>query len=162
MSLIIDGHNLIPKLPGMSLDLPDDEEQLIKLLIEFAGTVKKRIIVYFDNAPPGYAGLRRYGSVSAYFVSEGRSADNAIRIKLNRLGKEAKNWTVVSSDHEVGEYVRFAGARLIKSEDFARAIFVALRDRKQSEKSSTGIYPEKDEVRRWLEIFERRKQDEER
>ena len=29
---VVDGHNLVPKVPGMSLSDPDDETKLISLL----------------------------------------------------------------------------------------------------------------------------------
>ena len=35
MNYIIDGHNLISKMPGFSLSMPDDEQRLVELLIRY-------------------------------------------------------------------------------------------------------------------------------
>ena len=95
MPYLIDGHNLIPKVAGLSLKAVDDEMQLIELLQEFCriGASRWR---YFDNSPPGQPGSGAFGPVTARFVREGRTADDAIAARLKRLGRSARNWTVVS------------------------------------------------------------------
>ena len=37
MSYLIDGHNLIPKIPGLTLRQMDDENELIEILQRFFG-----------------------------------------------------------------------------------------------------------------------------
>jgi hypothetical protein len=162
MSWIVDGHNLIPNLPGMSLSMPDDEEQLIKLLIEYSRVVRKNLIVYFDNAPSGIARIQRFGYVSAHFVREGSSADAAIRAKLRQLGRGARNWVVVSSDREIQREVKLAGASAISSEEFARSIFITLNDLSNISDVSLEEYPNEAEVKHWLELFTRGKDDAEK
>ena len=53
MPFIVDGHNLIPKVPGLNLQDMEDELQLVELLQEFCRINRKQVEVYFDNAPPG-------------------------------------------------------------------------------------------------------------
>ena len=53
MNYIIDGHNLIAKLPGLDLSMPDDEQRLIEVLMRFGRAGSHRIEVYFDAAPAG-------------------------------------------------------------------------------------------------------------
>ena len=53
MAYLIDGHNLIAAVPGIHLDEIDDETQLIQVLGGFCRQRKKRVEVFFDNAPPG-------------------------------------------------------------------------------------------------------------
>jgi uncharacterized protein len=101
MPYLIDGHNLIPKVPGLNLSDIDDEMELVELLQVFCRRKRKTAEVYFDQAPPGFSGRRRFGQVTAYFVPQGHSADDAIRQRLKHLGKAARNWAVVSSDHQV-------------------------------------------------------------
>ena len=128
--IIIDGHNLIPKIEGLSLEEIDDEERLIALLQRYARTHRggkaggspKQIEVFFDKAPPGSAGVRKYGSVAAHFVQIGMTADEAIRQYVKGLGKSARNVTVVSSDREVQANARALQAAVIPSEDFARQL----------------------------------------
>jgi predicted RNA-binding protein with PIN domain len=142
MSLIIDGHNLIPKLPGMSLSMPDDEEQLIKLLMKYSRVVKKKLIVYFDRSPAGNIRSQNFGNVSAHFIRESSSADAAIHAKLRQLGKGVKNWTVISSDHEIQRDARYAGANTISSEEFASLIFNTLSGSEEMGEISPEVYPD--------------------
>ncbi len=114
MPYLIDGHNLIPKIPGLSLQAEDDEQQLITLLLEFCRLQRKQVEVYFDNAPPGGVRARNFGNVIARFVRQGSTADQAIRQRLERLGRAARNWTVVSSDLAVQTEARgISGARAL-------------------------------------------------
>ena len=53
MPYIIDGHNLIPRIPDLSLQDIDDEMQLVEMLQDFCRISRKKVEVYFDNAPPG-------------------------------------------------------------------------------------------------------------
>jgi len=149
---IIDGHNLIPKIPGMSLQDLDDEIQLVNLLQEFCRIRRKQVEVYFDNAPPGSPGARNYGRVVARFIRQGRTADQAIQMKLKRLGGEARNWTVVSSDGEVQANARAARAKILTAEVFAQQLFEALVDTADSYlEPESDLSPE--EVEDWMQIF---------
>ena len=153
MPYIIDGHNLIPKIPGISLDEIDDENQLIELLQEFCRRERKRVEVYFDNAPPGGARARNFGSVTARFVRHGSTADDAISAKLDRLGGSARNYTVVSSDHAVQAAGRAKRARVLSSEEFAVYLTSVHFDKgkEQGEGTETNLSPQ--ELKDWLQIF---------
>lgn len=152
MPYLVDGHNLIPKA-GLRLDSPDDELELVAVLQDFARFKRQRVEVYFDGAPAAQAGTRKFGTVRAYFVRQGQTADNAIRARLNSLGKDAKNWAVVSSDREVQGAARAARAQVVSSEEFVKMIREAKNlipnandeDKKLSEA----------EVDKWMEIFRR-------
>jgi hypothetical protein len=153
MPYIIDGHNLIPRLPGFSLSAADDEVQLIELLQEFCRLRRKQAEIYFDNAPPGQPRVRSYGLVTARFIRASQTADSAIRAHLGRLGAAARNWIVVSSDQEVQRAGRAARAQVISSEAFSRQVTQALQ-----EGSSPGAQPGEaplspDEIQDWLDLF---------
>ncbi|MBL8045607.1 MAG: hypothetical protein JNL09_03645, partial [Anaerolineales bacterium] len=49
MPFLIDGHNLIGKMPGLRLDDPDDERQLVQFLRAYLARVKKSGTVVFDR-----------------------------------------------------------------------------------------------------------------
>ena len=95
MPYLIDGHNLIPKL-GLRLDSPDDEMELVGILQEFCRLRRREVEVYFDGAPVGQASIKKFGIVTAHFVRLGTTADSAIKIRLEKLGRAARNWIVVS------------------------------------------------------------------
>lgn len=155
MPYIIDGHNLIPRLPGFSLNDLDDEMQLVKLLQEFCRLKQKKVEVFFDNLPAGGEKVRKFGAVTARFVRQGSSADEAIKRKLVSLKGDARNYTVVSSDHEVQTFCRAVRAQVISSEVFVDQLLAAQRSGKnrQDDRSSADINP--DELKEWLEIFEK-------
>ncbi|MDP1714623.1 MAG: NYN domain-containing protein [Anaerolineales bacterium] len=150
MPYLIDGHNLIPKL-GLRLDSMDDELELVAILQEFARLKRHQVEVYFDGAPASQAGTRRLGTVRAHFVRLGQTADNAIRDRLNKMGKSAKNLVVVSSDHEVQNAARVNQAQFVSAEEFVKLVKTAM--------TSTPITSADDkklsasEVDEWLQLF---------
>lgn len=149
MPYIIDGHNLIPKIQGLSLREIDDEIELIRLLQDFCHRTRKKIEVYFDNAPPGESRTQKFGFVTAHFIRQGSTADAAIQKRLNSLGKSAQTWTVVSSDRQIQAAARARYACVIGSEDFARE----LRTNVEENESKNDIHLSAKEVDEWMRIF---------
>ena len=153
MIYLIDGHNLIPKIPGLSLRVLDDEARLIELLQVFSRVRRSAVEVFFDGAPPGQAGVRRYGTLKAHFVRAGRTADDAIVAHLRTLGSRAAEVSVVSSDHRVQAEARSLRASLIESGSFARDLLeaqvAAQPGRADPREASLGA----EEVDEWLKLF---------
>lgn len=154
MPYLIDGHNLIPKM-GLRLEDFDDELALVEQLNEFCRISRRgQVEVYFDNAPPVYPETRRHGLVVAHFARKPLIADEAIRLRLKKLGRAARNWSVVSSDHRVQNDARTAGAMVITSDEFARTVIETLRvgpppsgkDKPMSER----------ELEEWMKLFDKR------
>jgi uncharacterized protein len=158
MIYIVDGHNLIPKLPGLSLEQIDDELRLIERLQVFCRINRSSIQVFFDQAPAGFSGARSFGMVRAHFVPQGTIADDAITRHLQRLGKVARNQTLVSSDRRVQAEGRAAGAQVVSSEAFASLILAA-----EAKAAETARTEDKSlssgEVDEWLELFKSRPKD---
>jgi len=154
MPYLVDGHNLIPYIPGLSLKDLDDEIALIKVLQGFASQKKTRVEVYFDQAPATRAGSRSFGSVKAHFVRQDSTADKAMINRLSRMGKDAKNWTVVTSDREILVEAKSAHSQTLKSAEFAAELRRANSgDSSDTDKQDT---PEisNGEVDYWLGQFE--------
>ena len=149
MPYIIDGHNLIGKIPGLRLDDLDDEKALIEILQSFCQQSGKDVEVYFDRAASGHSRASVHGRVTARFVRSGETADQAIARHLKRLGNAASNWTVVSSDHEVQNAARRARARLIPSENFSRDLAAG----PVGDESGESPHISDDEVDEWLDMF---------
>jgi len=150
MPYLIDGHNLIPKL-GLDLNSFDDETELVDRLNEFCRLSRRgQVEIYFDNAPAAVPAMRRIGLVKAHFVRRPLIADEAIRVRLKKLKNDARNWSVVSSDHRVQAEARAVGARVVSSEEFARTVIETLRagppagDKKQISSQ---------ELMEWLTLF---------
>jgi predicted RNA-binding protein with PIN domain len=153
MPYLIDGHNLIPKL-GMKLEFIDDEMMLIARLKEFCRLNRVKVEVYFDGAPAGQASVSKYGAVEAHFIRKRSSADAAIEVRLAKMGRSAKNWTVVSSDQRVRLAAGAVQAKILSSEEFSKLL-------KRTEtmpacENGSGPTLKPDEVEEWLKIFEKR------
>ena len=153
MNYIIDGHNLIGKIPGLDLRMPDDEERLVALLNRFGQQSRHKLEVYFDGAPPGQAGVRNYGRVRAHFVPTSQTADEAIRRRLVKLGKSAANWVVVTSDREVQSAAREAHAGVLPAEDFSQMVQTTLQRRLANTFDAADKPLSEEEVNEWLAIF---------
>jgi hypothetical protein len=148
MPYIIDGHNLIPKI-GLSLRSFEDENELIKLLQEFCRLKRAKVEVYFDGAPPGQSGTRKLGSVTAHFVRDRSSADDAIRARLQKLARDAQNWIVVSSDQQVQSDSRAVRARVLDSAVFAQQVWEQIN----AGARKRGAVPPENDVDQWLKEF---------
>ncbi|MFT3894971.1 MAG: NYN domain-containing protein [Anaerolineales bacterium] len=152
MPYLIDGHNLIPKL-GLRLDSMDDEMELISILQEFCRLERRQVEVYFDGAPAPHAGTRKYGTVTAHFVPLGTTADEAIRKRLKKMGRTAKNWSVVSADRQVQADTRSSHAEVISSDAFVGTLKHA---RTSASKPTNDRKLSSQEVDDWLKLFENR------
>lgn len=153
MAYIIDGHNLIPNIPGMSLQALDDENQLILLLQDFCRHERKEVHIYFDNAPAGSKTTQRFGLVTAHFVRTGSTADKAIKKRLASIGKAAVNWTVISSDREVQSAARSMHAKVISAQDFARLLTRYKQGSDANQSEPRDIVPNDEEIDDWLHLF---------
>ncbi len=151
--MIIDGHNLIPKIPGAHLSDLNDENQLIVLLQEYARLKRKQIECFFDNAPPGWPRVRNYGLVVAKFPRPGMNADQEIRGRLGRLGNAARNYTIVSSDLAVQSSARAARAQYIGSDVFAKELLKVLENSPVEKNEGVEAGLSDAEVNMWLDLF---------
>lgn len=151
MPYMIDGHNLIGQLPDISLDDPNDEAELVQKLIGFAARTGKQCVVVFDYGLPGGKSRMSTRAVQVVFASQRSSAD---RVMLERIGKikDPRQWTVVSSDHEVLETAKTRKMRTLTSAEFAdllRAPPKPVID--AGEQADVNL--SSDEVDEWLDFF---------
>lgn len=138
-------------MAGIRLEDPDDEAQLIRRLSAFCARRRTSATVYFDSGPTGSPRTLRQGAVTARFVSRATSADAAILRHLSRLGREAPNWIVVTSDGAVAADARRHGARLESSESFAQQLSESALAPGRAEKPEAVPSPE--EIARWEDAF---------
>jgi predicted RNA-binding protein with PIN domain len=157
MPYLIDGHNLIPKLPGLSLKAIDDEQKLIDWLQLFCKARRKEAEVFFDRAPAGFPASRKFGRVKAHFIRQGITADDAIETRLQVLKGSAYNYVVVSSDHRVQAAARRAHARVMPSEEFARELLNTRDSEGSDSREEPGSSPE--QVAEWEARFKSGKRD---
>ncbi|MEW6566830.1 MAG: NYN domain-containing protein [Chloroflexota bacterium] len=154
MPYLIDGHNLIAHLPGLRLSDADDEARLAERLRLFCQRTRSRAVVYFDRGHPAGEQPAPRAGLTVHFVRAPRTADHAIRAHLTRLGREARNWTVVTSDGELRSAARQSGARTLTSPEFARRLQARPELPEKPESPA-----DEDEVTYWEARFRRHKPD---
>ncbi|RJP17559.1 MAG: hypothetical protein C4520_16475 [Candidatus Abyssobacteria bacterium SURF_5] len=153
MALLIDGHNLIGKMSGISLADPDDEEQLIRILAQHLQLRRQKVTVVFDRAAELYSGPRyERGDVRVIFALPPISADEII-IEMIRKDPNPKGLTVVSSDNEIRRCARSRRARTISAEEFART----LESPAPKRRPVPGYLREEVDVEEWLKYFRKRR-----
>jgi predicted RNA-binding protein with PIN domain len=149
MAILIDGHNLIGKLPGIGLDDPNDEEELLIRLRAYRARTGKRLVVYFD---PGiaYQSSARWskGGIDVRQAGTGRRADD-LMIRDLSLHRNPRELTIVTSDLAIQRAARQHNARVIDSAAFA------LELSHSPEETDTLDKPplQEEEVQEWLAIF---------
>lgn len=154
--LIIDGHNLIPKIPGMHLKDENDEVRLIEVVQEYCRLARRQAELFFDGAPEPRASSRKNGLVHVHYIKLGYSADDAIIQYVRNIKGDKDNWTVVSSDHRIQNAVTSMGFKVIGSDGFSRLISTtlssetAVQQRREKPLSSS-------EVEEWLDLFDQKK-----
>jgi uncharacterized protein len=152
---VVDGHNLIPKIPGVRLEDMEDENHLIEILNEYCRLGRAQVEVFFDGAPNPSMSQRKSGLAHPHFIRKGLSADDAIIEYVRKQLKPDFQITVVSSDHRVQTAVKTAGAIAMTSEAFAaemQRVFTspaALQEQKDKQLTPG-------EVALWLDEFERK------
>ncbi len=152
MTLVIDGHNLIPKVPGLHLTDLDDESQLIQMIQEYCRLRRTNAELFFDGALPGMPGIKTGGLVHVHSVKKGITADQAIIEFLSNKGKAARNYTLVSSDRSVQAEARSLGCPILSSDQFSAEIVNTLA--KVSEEKKKQDKPlSQEEVEDWLNMF---------
>lgn len=151
MQYIIDGHNLIPHIRGLSLQDLEDEQALIEALTPFLRATSSRALVFFDKAAQGHEGKRNFGLVQAVFVPASQSADSAIENHIQKLGASARNQTLVSSDRRVQAAGRARHMTVLTSAELAQK----MESQAESHTGQTGGEQPltSEEIARWEELF---------
>jgi predicted RNA-binding protein with PIN domain len=153
MPLLIDGHNLIGQIPGMSLADPDDEGDLVMLLRRYATARRgRKVVVVFDHGIYGHPQrLDGYG-VTCHFARSPQDADAQLIKRIHAL-KHPRDWRLVTSDRQVARVAEDRGVRVISSHDFARQltappkITAATQDERGDPRLSEA------EIAEWLRLF---------
>ena len=148
MPFLIDGHNLIGRLPDLRLDDPEDEAKLVARLRTLAARTGKRITVVFDQGLPG--GLSRElsgGGVKVVFASAGHAADGVLRERIRRT-RDARGLTVVTSDQRIVSAAQARGVRVVPSEEFAARLGAPTPTVQQQDVQLSA-----EEVEEWLRVF---------
>jgi len=160
MHYLIDGHNLIAKMPDIAMDDPNDEALLVLRLRSWAAGSRKRLItVIFDRGLPG--GRSRFLSSSrlnVIFAPEGQTADALLINRIQKAGNAAE-YTLVSSDQQVLSAARTRRMKSISAEEFAGRLADSTQKAPAAPEPVSPAEAEdpalsQEEVAEWLQLFE--------
>jgi uncharacterized protein len=159
VALIIDGHNLIGRLPGIALSDANDEQALVELLRRYRAHTRQAIIVVFDHgAPAGAAPALSSSGIQVLFARAGHTADALILERL-RQERRPQQWTVVTADRELANRARSLRAIVLPPEEFSKRLQTpALQRRTGPHPGSTNPTNDKPnvpgDVDYWLKLFQ--------
>jgi uncharacterized protein len=157
MHYLIDGHNLIGRMPDIDLADPDDEIKLILRLRSWAARKRRRrVTLIFDRGLPGGTdrGLSS-GDVKVVFASSGRSADMLLIKRIRSVGNP-KETTLVSSDQRIIHEAEARRMPVMKAEEFVMEL---TSQGKQSELAGNEETQAEDkslnesDIAMWLDLF---------
>lgn len=156
MPLLVDGHNLIGQVPGLSLADADDEAQLVQLLRRYSTAKRGRqVVVVFDHGVYGHPQqLNGYG-ISCYFARSPRDADAEL-IKRLRAITRPRDWTLVTSDRQIASVAAERGVKTIAAHEFARQLAehpAAARPARPPAHAKPDVRLSPAEIEEWLRIF---------
>lgn len=160
MNYLIDGHNLIGKMPDIHLHDEDDETRLTMRLLNWAAVSKNhRVILVFDRGLPGPQWLRLASDyLRVIFVPEGRSADQWLITFMRQQVRNPQAYTLVSSDRALGREAQTRRIKVIPSEAFADQVareWAEAQAQVVEEPAAPAAEPQPTpaEVEAWLELF---------
>ncbi len=157
MHWLIDGHNLIGRMPNLRLNDPHDEAELLAYLRRFRARTGHQITVFFDPGSAYHpANRQKQGGVAIRFAPHGKTADQLIIRRLEQV-KNPQAVAVVTSDRRIQQAARLARVRVVTSAEFSQQLLALDEPSSTPDKAQSDISLSEEEVREWLEIFKKRR-----
>lgn len=150
--LLLDGHNLIGRAPGLSLEREEEARELLLRRIGAAkGSGRRQVVVVFDGNRPGSAKEGAFGGLRVVYSPEGGSADEEI---LRRVARERRGQaTVVTSDRRLAQRALDLGAAVESCESFLGRLGRDAAGRRDSAPpAAPRLAP--GEVEAWIQAFQ--------
>lgn len=150
---IIDGYNLIHKMPDLKNLLNDDLEGardgLMQRLSSFRQATNAKITVVFDGASSILQHPSSFGGMKMIFSKYPEKADPVIKRMVDEQHDE--NLYIVTSDREIQNYAKLYSVQSISSQNFISEMHSAI----QTEIDEKGDIPvSEEEVSSMLELFQ--------
>lgn len=153
MGYIIDGHNLIHALPGITLDDEHDEVKLVLKLKGFFARIGKKAEVIFDGGLPGGVSQDLSSTqVKVTFASAFHSDADTLIKKRIRDSRDPRQLSIVSSDHAVLNAAAARQANTMTSQEFV-AFMDEVWARALEKPANDDVTLSSDDVDYWLNIF---------
>ncbi|MFN8473080.1 MAG: NYN domain-containing protein [Anaerolineae bacterium] len=153
MPLLIDGHNLIGQMKGLSLADPADETKLLARLQSYYARTKDPITVVFDPGDlPGVGRPAARPGITVIYAPHGEEADD---ILIRRIERETnkKTLTVVSSDRRVVNVAQLNGVQTMRAQEFASKLAEIGRPASKTSAPEDKPAASSGDVDYWMGIF---------
>ncbi|MCY4538760.1 MAG: NYN domain-containing protein [Chloroflexi bacterium] len=154
MPYLIDGHNLIARLPDIDLADPNDEAKLVNKLKGLVAKKRGRMqcTVIFDCGLPGGYSAMSTKSVQVIFAAmQVSDADSLLKLHIRRA-RDPKNWTVVSSDQAVLDCARAHKMKWLTSAEFVDKM-AGESPAEDAPGEEVDIQITEEEVEKWMDLF---------
>jgi len=157
MIVLIDGHNLIGRMPDIQLSDPDDEAKLLARLRVYQVRTGHQLEVFFD---PGlsYRSPDRQSlpGLTVYWLAPGQQADSMITRRMLQH-PNSRELLVVTADRALQKVAREQGAQVIDSGQFVRELQAPPRRRNRRPRRQVVCEPplSEDETKYWMAVFRR-------
>lgn len=142
MPILVDGNNLLHRLPHRYRDRPE----LRRLCLDLVRRDGLQLLLVFDGQPPAGSPPRESLGRLTILYAAPRTADDAIIASLPPAPR-ARSFVVVTDDRELGLRARRAGASVRPLRDWWPKLLATGPDRSREGGLSA------DEVAEWEELF---------
>ena len=154
MRYLVDGYNLFFKLEEEILPLEEKREEFLTLFDQVVDQLHLNVLIIFDSHyehSAHFAPKRKLTHLEVSFSPKNLSADDYI---LELLEWNAKETTLITSDHELSKKGSFLGAKTMSIETFVS--FIIKKQQRMAPKEKPPMRESKRNFERLLKEFERR------
>ncbi len=152
MPYVVDGNNVMAQSVGWHRDMAGARRRLIPDLVHFVAVHRVKLKVVFDGAPDEqFPDGSKYKGVQVLYARRGSDADSRIK-ELVATASYKRDLIVVSSDRELGSFVRSRGAHVIPSGRFRSLIEESCKLASSKERPGQAG---RIDVEEWLEYFKK-------
>jgi uncharacterized protein len=154
MPLIIDGHNLLYAVRGITEGQIVSEIRLCTILSDYLRQMRQRGEIIFDGiGPRDKSGLAGTVNLEVSFSGAYIDADTIIEERI-KVSTAPKRLTVISNDHRLVKAAKARKAVAITADDFWGQVFKKLsRKRREPEPQSKRVGITEGETDFWLKFF---------
>ena len=170
MDLIVDGYNVIFKIPelGYSTEKYDIEilrNRFLALLEQYKEKRKHKLIVVFDGKGHGNSSEARAVGIDVVFSRQDLDADEEIKRMVSN-SETPRHITVITADRDIEQYVKKYGCKVVEPLAFYRDMKKNVARLQASEEegrlfnkeegdepASKYLGPTKKEAEYWLKVF---------
>ncbi len=151
---IIDGYNLIRRIPALNrpgASLEDQRRGLVSKLSGFRAASRATCLVVFDGTDLAGQTVSSGGGVRVVFSRKPSTADDVIK-RLVDQEKNKGHVTVVTSDNEIMWYAKASGCGVLSAEGFYERIAARESDDRPEKKSDPQLSQR--EINDWKKLFD--------